>query len=97
MNNEDFFRHPGWDDVMRRFGYVMAEAKRPAEERILDDVDLCELLKVSKRTTASLRAEKLIAFSKCGGKILYKLSDVLEYINRNRVDADPINAKSRIK
>lgn len=97
MNNEDFFRHPGWDDLMRRFEYVMAEARRPAEEIILDDVDLCDLLKVSKRTTASLRAEKLIAFSKCGGKILYKLSDVLEYINRNRVDADPVKLKSRIK
>lgn len=97
MNHEEFFRHPGWDELMRQFRYEIAEARRPAEERILDEIDLRDLLKVSKRTIATLRSEKLITFHKCGKKILYRLSDVLEYINSNRVDADPVKLKSRIK
>lgn len=93
----DFFRHPGWEEITRQIRYEITQAKRPANEIILDDPDVCQMLKVSKRTTATLRADKDITFHKCGGKILYKLSDVLEYVERNRVEAAPLKSKSRFK
>lgn len=96
ISTEDFFRHPGWEEITRQIKYEISQAQRPPEEIILDDVDLCKMLKVSKRTTAMLRSTQQIAFHKCG-KILYKLSDVLDYIDRNRVEPDIPQVKSRIK
>lgn len=57
-------------------------ALRPANEVLLDDVDLQALLKVSKRHTADLRGRKLIAFSQPtpNGKVYYLLSDAITYI-----------------
>lgn len=98
MNTDtEFFRHPGWEELIRNIKYEIAQAQRPADQIILDDVDLCKMLKVSKRTTATLRANSEITFYKCGGKILYKLSDILDYVNRNCVNADAAKTKSRIK
>ena len=62
-------------------------ARRPAEETILDDVALQEMLKVSKRTTAYWREKGLITFSKLGGKIYYRLSDILALISQHEIAA----------
>jgi hypothetical protein len=96
LSHEEFFRHPGWGEITRQIKFEIAQAQRPANEIILDDVDLCAILKVSKRTTATLRATKQISYSDCG-KIKYLLSDVLDYINRNRIEADFDVIKSRFK
>ncbi|HTM91149.1 MAG TPA: hypothetical protein VL095_01930 [Flavisolibacter sp.] len=63
----------------------LEEPQRPAKEVILDDVGLRELLKVSKRTTAMYRSNRLISYSFLGGKVFYILEDVLEAIRRNRI------------
>ena len=99
MLNKDFdyYRLPEWHDLIGRIKYEFTQIQRPADQIMLNDSELCKMLKLSKRTIASLRANKEIAFHTCGRRILYKLSDVLEYVDRNRVDADPIKAKSRIK
>ncbi len=62
---------------------------RPASEVILDDVDLQKILKVSRRQTASLREQKIINYSQPipKGKIFYTLQDVLDFINRGRVES----------
>lgn len=61
-------------------------SKQDPGQVILDDVDLRNLLKISKRKAAYLRSERKIAFSKDGGKIYYLFSDVLDYLKRSRVD-----------
>lgn len=53
---------------------------------ILDETDLCNLLHISKRHAIDLRKEGKIRYAKDGGKIYYKLSWVLEYIDKFRVD-----------
>ncbi|HSZ85754.1 MAG TPA: hypothetical protein VK787_06970 [Puia sp.] len=68
----------------------MSRNHRPAHEVILDDVDLRQLLKVSERTTASLRAKNMITYSK-PGKVYYLLSDVLKMMENHRVEAVPDN------
>lgn len=60
---------------------------RPANEIIYDDVDLRNLLKVSKRTLAYWRERGMITFSKLGGKIYYRLSDVLALLKEYEVQA----------
>ena len=56
--------------------------QRPSNEVIMDEVDFCEFLKISKRHAANLRAKRNITYSKSGGKIYYRLSSVLEFIEK---------------
>ena len=84
-NTEEFFRLPSVQEFLRTIRAEFANAKRPAEEIILDETDFLRTLKISKRQAAKLRAEGAILYSKHGGRIYYKLSSVLEYINRYEV------------
>lgn len=61
-------------------------SKRPPEEIVLDDVDLQNILKCSKRKTAELREKRMITYMK-PGKVYYRLSDVLKYLERYKVEA----------
>ena len=79
--------NPELEEILQNILREVQQAKRPADETILDDVDLREFLKISKRTCASLREKRLITYSKIGGKIYYRLEDVLKYIAKNRVEA----------
>ena len=65
-------------DVDERF----SNSHRPKEEVIMDDVDLRNFLKISKRKTAQLRAERKIKYYKAEGKIFYTLADVIKYVKR---------------
>jgi hypothetical protein len=84
---EDFKKNLTAREVAEIFRYELHEVKRPAEEVILNDADLCKILKVSKRTTASWRATGVLAYHKVGGIVFYLYADVLEMIKSNRVEA----------
>ncbi|WP_321285805.1 helix-turn-helix domain-containing protein [uncultured Sunxiuqinia sp.] len=49
-------------------------------ETWLDNQEVMELLKISPRTLQNLRDSQSLAFSKVGGKIYYKASDVEDYL-----------------
>ena len=53
---------------------------RPASEVIIDDVDLRNLLKISRRTSLVYRKKGIFKFYKLDGKIYYFLGEVLEAI-----------------
>ena len=94
-NNILFQRYP---DLARAFEEVLDQVKqfsRPANERILDDVELCDLLRVSKRTTATWRQKRLIKHSWLQGKCYYRYSDVLDAIEQNAVT--PLHLQLKIK
>ena len=61
---------------------LVCRSHRPKEEVIMDDVDLRTFLKISKRKTAQLRAERKIKYYKAEGKIFYTLADVIKYVKR---------------
>lgn len=63
----------------------ISNIKRPPNEVILDEVAFCDLLHISKRHAANLRAKKLITYSKLGGRIYYLLSAVLIFIEKNEI------------
>jgi len=90
---ERFNKFPDLDELVRIIRYEVQQAKRPPEEVIYDDVDLRNFLKVSKRTTASWREKGLITFSKLGGKIYYRLSDILSLLKENEIPAVNANLK----
>lgn len=56
---------------------------RPASEVILDDVDVRELLKISRRTALEYRKKKFFKFFKLEIKIYYFLSDIIDGIKMN--------------
>jgi hypothetical protein len=64
---------------------VLENVNKPPDQVILDDVDLCNFLKISKRTSAYWRERGEITYSKLGGKIYYRLADILSLIKRNEV------------
>ena len=57
----------------------LTQNEKQPKEQWLDNKELMELLKISKRTAQHYRDNALISFSQVGSKIYYKLSDV-EYL-----------------
>ncbi len=51
------------------------------QEKWLDNQDLLQMLKISKRSLQNLRAKKLIAYSKVMGKFYYRESDVQKLLH----------------
>ncbi|TSA34716.1 MAG: DNA-binding protein [Porphyromonadaceae bacterium] len=52
----------------------------------LDSPDVMKLLKISSRTLQSYRDNGILPFSKMGGKVFFKRSDVEAILEKNRVD-----------
>lgn len=85
QTHENFFKHPSYEELIRDFRQELLNNQRPPNEVILDETDFCNLLHISKRHAANLRANRLITYSKSGGKIYYRLSHVLEFIEKNQI------------
>lgn len=73
-------------DFVKELKAELLILQKDPETIILDETDLCNLLHISKRHAIDLRKEGKIRYAKDGGKIYYKLSWVLEYIDKFRVD-----------
>ena len=86
-HNDIFRRVPELQQFLDEMKHEFNQLHRPPDQVIWDDVDLRENLKVSQRTTATWRQENVITYSKVQGKIFYKLSDVLEMVEKNKIPA----------
>ena len=84
MNNL-YLKFPELKQFLNDIEERQMRASRDPQEVILDDVDFCALLKISRRKSAEIRAKREIRYYKSGGKIYYLLSDVLAYIKRNAI------------
>lgn len=62
----------------------LATATSPAQTW-LDNQEFCVLLKISKRTAQNYRDKGIVAFSQIGSKVYYKLSDVHDLLESNRL------------
>ncbi len=77
MNN---LQIPSTDSVIVNEGLIIKlieKYARPASEVILDDVDLRNLLKISRRTSLEYRKKGIFKFYKLDGKIFYILGEVI--------------------
>lgn len=61
---------------------LTAKEKEP-KEIWLDNQEMMQMLKISKRTAQHYRDSGMISFSQVGNKIYYKLSDIEELLKRH--------------
>lgn len=66
----------------------LTEKEKIPKEMWLDNQELMQLLKISKRTAQHYRDTGLIAFSQVGNKIYYKQSDIDEMLNKHYIIAE---------
>ena len=57
--------------------------RKKLSETWLDNQEVMEVLKISPRTLQAMRDSYTLPFSKVGGKIYYKASDVENLLNEN--------------
>ena len=84
----------GWmQRIMQRFDTtekllerVLKKNSQLDGEEVLDNQDLCLLLKVGIRTVQRYRARGLLPYFTLSGTVFYRANDVHEFI-RNRFDA----------
>jgi hypothetical protein len=84
-NAEEFFKLPAAEEFFKKLQYELLQIQRPANEVILDEIGFCKHLNISKRHAANLRASRAITYSKSGGKLYYKLSDILAFLDKNEI------------
>jgi hypothetical protein len=92
----DFRKNLTAAEIIEIFRFELKRAQRPAEELILTDVDLCKMLHVSKRTTATWRGIGAINYHKVGGVIFYVYSDILNMMKANRIESTSEHMKIRL-
>lgn len=66
---------------------IKALKNQELRKLVLDDNDLIEILKVSRRTLATYRANGQISFSKVNGRVYYTWDDVSEFLENHRIKA----------
>ena len=84
MQSEAFFAIIGKIEAINT--RLTAKEKEPTE-KWLDNLELMQILKVSKRTAQSYRDTGVITFSQVGSKIYYRLSDVEDLLKKHTVKA----------
>ena len=84
---ETFSKETKVEELIREIRQELLKFSRPATEVVMDEIDFCNYLKISRRHAANLRSKRQITYSKSGGKIYYLLSDILKFISSNQVKA----------
>jgi hypothetical protein len=84
-STEAFFNSPNAQEFIREIREEFQKSQKPPDQIILDETDLCNMLHISKRHAADLRKEGKLKYAKDGGKIYYKLSWVIDYIDNHTI------------
>lgn len=85
MQNSEIFQSFSAQEFIKELRHEILKYQRPPDEVILDEVDFCQFLRISKRQAAYLRSEGQVTYSKIGGKLYYRLSDILSFIERHQI------------
>lgn len=77
--------------ILTRLDKISLELKQSQrtkpEEIWYDNQEFLSIMNVSKRTAAYWRTEKMVAYSQVGNKIYYSLADVLDLLQKHKVQA----------
>ena len=82
-NMEEFYRRLAekMDNIIKKLdGRINT---KQLSEIWLDIQEVCQLLKISKRTLQSYRDNGILPFSQIGGKIYFRANDIEDHLNRN--------------
>ena len=89
-NNHIFNKYPEFREIICQFRYEMQQSQRPANEIILDDEDVMLKMKISKRTLQYMVSDGKIPthkFDPDSPRRYFLLSDILEILKKNRIEA----------
>jgi hypothetical protein len=82
-------------DIKQRLDEIsltLKQKQRTEPDQIwYDNQEFLQVMNISKRTAAYWRTEKVIAYSQVGNKIYYRLSDIMDLLNKNTIPANNIN------
>lgn len=81
------------EELLSQIQETISLNQRPPDQVILVDAEVIRILKISKRTLASLREKGTLSFSKLGGKIFYTLADVLAMVESHKVQPPITNLR----
>lgn len=70
------------DGIETRFHEMAKKAFNPMSEAWLDNQEVCELLKISKRTLQTYRDDKMLPYSQINHKIYYRVSDIERFLKK---------------
>ncbi len=87
-NNRNQFSDEFFKQIKNYVQQLLEKHHRPANEIILDDVDLRSMLKISRRTALNYRQHFGLKFYKLENKIFYFLSDILDFIKTGNNNND---------
>ncbi len=65
-----------YKSLLNRFDALEQKIDSPGEEELLDNQDVCQLLKISKRTLQSYRDSGKIPYHRISNKILYRRFEI---------------------
>ena len=66
------------NDVSKHLG------QKASTDELVDNATAAKILKLSTRTLSTLRAKKVLKYSRVGRKIYYKVGDINELIEKNK-------------
>lgn len=91
-----FSRYQELKELIRVIRHEIQQAQRPPDQIILVDQDVMQILKISKRKLEYLKSEGEIPYHqpKQRSSTYYLLSDILEWLQKNRVES--INNKCKL-
>lgn len=72
-------------EISKKIDY--SNKQHPLSDTWLDIQDVCQLLKISKRTLQSYRDNGLLSYSQISGKIYFKANDIEQHLNSHYVKA----------
>ena len=75
------------EEVLQKHLYNNECTLEKEQEEVLSPKQVCRLLKVSPKTLQTMRDERRSPFSQFGRKIWFLRSDVIQYVNKNRIDS----------
>ena len=78
-------------ELDNKFNKLKYDVENPLTEKWLDNQEVIQLLKISKRTLQMYRDENLIGFSQIGNKMYYKTTDVEQFLKDNYNKAKKVN------
>ncbi len=72
-------------DVVKRM--LEKKQRNSPEEVFFDNQEFIQVMNISKRTALEWRTSGIIAFSQVGGKMYYRLADILQMLEKHHKPA----------
>lgn len=84
------FESKAYQDLSRRIRRIESFIEGLVDQKVVNDEflsssDVCTYLKISRRTLARITGSGELSFTKVGRKLLFKLSDIEDYLESKYV------------